>query len=470
MIKYLESKLSIAFRTRMVEYSYDQYMKNETYYRVGNMDSRLANADQCLTDDVSKFCNFLAHLYSQMSKPILDITLIAQQFFWQMRGSSSGSSARGFLPLCLSALVVYFTARVLKMVQPPFGKLAAEQQKYEGDLRYVHSRLITHAEEIAFYGGESIEKSVLEKAYSGLVKHMNVIFRTRIVYNMMEGFFMKYVWSALGLLMIAIPAFMFEEKSVGAISSDIVSTRTSDYVTARQLLVSAADAIERVMLSFKEVNELAGYSHNVYEMVSVFSDVQKGQYQKRAMKSVEGTIDIRRRRGKVAEDNFVKFDKVPIVSPNGDVLVEEMTFEIQPGMHLLITGPNGCGKSSLFRILGGLWPVYGGSLVKPTQKDMFYIPQRPYLCIGNLRDQVIYPDTSAEMRQKGFTDADLFKILSVVHLTHIIEREGGWDAKNDWQDVLSGGEKQRMGMARLFYHKPKFAILDECTSAVRRTF
>lgn len=342
----------------------------------------------------------------------------------------------------------------------------------------MHSRLITHAEEIAFYGGEPIELGILQRSYVSLVKHLNLIFRTRIVYNMMEGFFMKYVWSVLGLLMIAIPAFMFDDKTervaaaAGAMS-DVISTRTSNYVTARQLLVSAADAIERIMLATKEVNELAGYTHNVYEMLSVFRDVRDGNYQKRSVKAAEGDInsgaadiDIRKQRGVVIEGDVVKFDKVPIVSPNGDILIRHMTFEIQPGMHLLISGPNGAGKSSLFRILGGLWPVYGGTVVKPALKDMFYIPQKPYLSLGNLRDQIIYPDTPADMARKGLTDNDLMAILEWVNLTYIPSREGGWDATNDWQDVLSGGEKQRIGMARLFYHKPKFAILDECTSAV----
>ena len=459
MIKFLESKLAIAFRSRLVEHSYSLYMKNETYYRVGNLDSRIANADQCLTEDVSKFCNFLAHLYSQISKPILDILLIGRQFYHVSKAGSNSSSA-GMLPFAISTLVVYSTARALQVIQPPFGRLAAEQQKFEGDLRYVHSRVITHAEEIAFYSGEKIEQQGLTSRYLQLVKHMNVIFRTRIVYNAVEGFFMKYIWSACGLLMIALPAFFFDTKTTS------VSTRTRDYVTSRQLLVSGAEAIERIMLAYKEVNELAGYTDNVHDMMTVFDDVQRGKFVKGGVKSAGDEVDIRTQRGVVVEADFVKFEDVPIVSPNGDILVKALSFEMRPGMHLLITGPNGCGKSSLFRILGGLWPVYGGRVTKPGHGRMFYIPQRPYLTLGTLRDQITYPDTAADMKKKGFTDRDLDDLVEWVNLAHVVAREGGWDSRNDWQDVLSGGEKQRIGMARLFYHKPAYAILDECTSAV----
>ena len=116
--------------------------------------------------------------------------------------------------------------------------------------------------------------------------------------------------------------------------------------------------------------------------------------------------------------------------------------------------------------MGGLWPVYGGHVVKPPKEKIFYIPQRPYLCLGSLLHQIIYPNTEKEFLASGKTIVDIEEIMEWVNLLPIVTREGGWHAVNDWQDVLSGGEKQRVGFARLLYHKPDFAILDECTSAV----
>ncbi|KAG8053836.1 hypothetical protein GUJ93_ZPchr0001g31992 [Zizania palustris] len=144
---------------------------------------------------------------------------------------------------------------------------------------------------------------------------------------------------------------------------------------------------------------------------------------------------------------------------------------------LLVTGPNGSGKSSIFRVLRGLWPIASGRLTMPSE-GIFYVPQRPYTCLGTLRDQIIYPLSLEEAELKmlslykssdksiasGSLDDHLKTILVNVRLVYLLEREG-WDATPNWEDILSLGEQQRLGMARLFFHCPKFGILDECTNA-----
>lgn len=298
----------------------------------------------------------------------------------------------------------------------------------------------------------------------------------KITHVMMEDFIVKYVWSAAGYVLCSVPVFFqmaetaVKQVSFGSLQQEI-GNRTQGFVTNRRLLVSCSDAIGRIMYylclifrySYRDVAELAGYTARVTELVTVFEDISRNKFQKKLVTGAK--LDILEQRGQIVDSDCIEFTNVPIVAPNGDVLVKSLSFHVKEGMHLLVVGPNGSGKSSLFRILGGLWPVYGGIVSKPSAKSIFYIPQRPYLTLGTLRDQIIYPDTHQDMINKSVTDEDLLSMLAVVSLDSIVQREGGFDSEKDWKDVLAGGDKQRIAMVRLFYHRPKFAILDECTSS-----
>lgn len=223
------------------------------------------------------------------------------------------------------------------------------------------------------------------------------------------------------------------------------------------------------MFSYKEVTELAGYTSRVATLLDVMDDIKAGHFEKTLVQdeSSSDQLQLMNGRGEIIESEDIEFINVPIITPGGSVLVPALSFSMHRGDHVLVVGPNGCGKSSLFRILGGLWPVYGGIVKKPPLSQVFYVPQRPYLSAGSLRQQIIYPDSLRIMRSKGITDSDLFEILKTLDLDHLVGSfDKGWDAEAEWRDVLSGGLQQRVAMARLFYNRPKYAILDECTSSV----
>ncbi|KAK9305840.1 hypothetical protein QLX08_003338 [Tetragonisca angustula] len=490
-IRYLEGRLALSFRGRLVEHAYKMYLSQQTYYRVAALDNRLGGAEQRLTDDLSELASSVAHLYSSLTKPLLDCALVGIALI--SFSSKMGGARRIYGPL-LSSVVIALTGQILRLASPKFGQLVAEEASKRGTLREAHARISAHAEEIAFYGGHCTEHRYVTTAYRSLVSHLKRVLALKFWYVILEQLLMKYVWSGTGLLVIAMPLLYTTVTSGSAALKDDgdggVSERTRYLTTSKNLLSSGADAVERLMSSYKELVALAGYAARVSEMLDVFKDAALCKYRRNIVNNpsriandtthlaVENIIELKDGapviKGIVREstDGSISLIDVPIVTPNCEVIVPKLTIHIKPGDHILITGPNGCGKSSMFRIISGLWPVYGGTLIRPTENysakrerpALFYIPQKPYMTVGCLRDQIIYP---SESQTEDCLDEELLKLLDEVDLRSLAEREPeGLDAFGDWDSTLSGGEKQRLAMTRLFYHAPQYALLDECTSAV----
>ncbi|XP_055384994.1 ATP-binding cassette sub-family D member 3 [Condylostylus longicornis] len=453
ILKWSLGELKIRFRTNLTNHFYQQYLKGFTYYKMSNLDNRIANVDQLLTTDIDKFCESVTELYSNISKPILDIFIYVYRLTMNLGGKT---------PSILMAYLL-FAGVLLTRLRRPTGKLTIEEQKLEGEFRYINSRLITNSEEIAFYSGNSRERLTVLTSYSKLQRHLRKFLEFRVGMGILDNIIGKYAATVVGFYAVSLPFFTKDHPLL----ADEKGERLKAYYTFGRMLIKLAEAIGRLVLAGREMSRLAGFTARMTELASVLNDLNSGSYQRTMLGNVNDQTCLGPNKGFISfQDNIIKFDKVPLVTPNGDVLVKELSFEVRSGMNVLVCGPNGCGKSSLFRILGELWPSWGGKMIKPPKGKLFYIPQRPYMTLGTLRDQIIYPHSHEEMIRRGKTDKDLLLYLEIVQLTYVQSRENGLNAIEDWIDVLSGGEKQRIAMARLFYHNPQFAILDECTSAV----
>jgi len=478
LIRFLEGKISLEFRKSLVSYVHDLYIApNQAYYKANGIDGALDGIDHYITNDITRFSSSAAKLYANLGKPTLDLFVFSYQL--------SKNLGRNALVLIFVNYIA--TAAALRYISPSFGKLAARGTKLEGYYRNAHSRIITNAEEIAFYDGATIEKKNLKKFFGDLIKHLASATRIESLYSVVEGYVLKYSWSASGYLFASIPVYL---PSLVSTVKENVSDRGGDtlgaalhvanekgnigkFITNKRIMMSISDAGGRIMYSIKDLAELAGYTRRVYKLLAMLHRVRKQAYHRSLDHPGEGVYTLADVNGhfEVDSDERIRFNEVPVVVPglgsdlsSGEVLLNPLTFEITANESLLIIGSNGTGKSSIARLAAGMWPVYRGLLQR--SRHVSFLPQRPYFSYGTLRDQVIYPLTYAEFLQSGFTDSDLMHVLERVRLEYLPGREGGFDVLKEWKDVFSGGEKQRMLFARVLFCDPKFAVIDEGTSAV----
>ncbi|XP_041002944.1 ABC transporter D family member 1 isoform X2 [Juglans microcarpa x Juglans regia] len=446
---YITGTLSLRFRKILTRLIHAHYFENMAYYKISHVDGRINNPEQRIASDVPRFCSELSELVQD------DLTAVTDGLLYTWRLCSYASPKYVFWILAYVA----GAGAMIRNFSPSFGKLMSKEQQLEGDYRQLHSRLRTHAESIAFYGGERREESHIQQRFKTLVRHMSVVLHDHWWFGMIQDFLLKYLGATVAVILIIEPFFSGHLRPDTSTIGRAEMLSNLRYHTS--VIISLFQSLGTLSISSRRLNRLSGYADRIHELIVISRELSA--VNDRSSLQRDGSSNY------ISEANYIEFAGVKVVTPSENVLVDNLTLRVESGSNLLITGPNGSGKSSLFRVLGGLWPLVSGHIVKPgvgsyLNKEIFYVPQRPYTAVGTLRDQLIYPLT-VDQEVESLTPSGMVELLKNVDLEYLLERYPP-EKEINWGDELSLGEQQRLGMARLFYHKPKFAILDECTSAV----
>jgi len=416
---YVQNYLGMRWREWMTGEFLGSYFRNRNYYEIETT-SQIDNPDQRIMEDIRTFTRTSLLFLLILLGSLMDLISFTG-ILW------SKSSLLVAVVLGYS----FFGTGLTVLIGRRLVRLNFNQLRYEADFRYSLVHVRDNAESIAFYQGEKPEVTHIGERFRQVLGNFNLL----IGWQRNLSFFT----TAYSYLPVVLPFLvLFPEYFSGKIEY-------GDMVQANFAFLQVYGALSLIV---SQIEQITGFAAGV-QRLSSFAEVMA--------EDKERTPGIR-------SEDADRFDleDVTLATPNKSrVLIDRLNVNLEAGQNLAVVGQSGIGKSSLLRAIAGLWTQGEGVIRRPSLADIFFLPQRPYMLLGSLRDQLLYPHL-----ERKISDDELRSILETVNLQDLPERVGGFDVELDWADLLSLGEQQRLAFARLLVNRPKYAVLDEATSAL----
>lgn len=415
----------------------DGYLNQRRYYHLGAHPD-IDNPDQRIAEDINMFTgrsiNFLLIFLGSLMQ------LVA--FSAVLWGISR------ILVAFLAAYAIVGTVVALWVFGQPLIHLNFWQLKREADFRFDLMRLRENAESIAFYRGEPSERAQIDRRFGDVYANYDKLIKKQRTLNLYQRGYSQ--------LTLVLPVVILAQP---VLSGELEVGR------ATQAVASFAAVLAAVTVIVDNFESLSKFVAGIGRLDALAKAVGLPPLDKAPAKRGAATASEKApQRIELHEQaEGLQIESLTLHTPGSDrVLVRDLQLELEPGSGLLITGPSGSGKSSLLRAIAGLWEHGSGTVRRLPLQDVLFLPQRPYMPVGTLRQQLLYP----ARRISGVSDDRLTEMLAEVQLPDLLARVGGLDATRQWEKVLSMGEQQRLSFARLLVHAPRFVILDEATSAL----
>jgi vitamin B12/bleomycin/antimicrobial peptide transport system ATP-binding/permease protein len=441
VVEYIvQSTLIIRWRRWLTNNYVSRWLDHHTHYRISLAGGAADNPDQRISEDINRFIDGGQTGYGIYSFSILLISTLSSlvSFAIVLWGLSTNFSmpytnivVPGFL-FWVALIYAFVGSLVTHLIGHPLVALNFAQQRYEADFRFSLARLREYAEQIALLSGERTEKASLKTRFAAIVTNYFRIIACRK--NLIAATSMYSQASEIIPYLIVAPFYFSGKVSLGIMMQ-----------TARGFL-SVQGALNFFVNYYVSLADFKAVLDRLTSFDLAIAQAKKPGFSPRAgadTPSARKHLDI---------------EALNVRLPDGREIIEDASLRLAEAEPVLLTGPSGSGKSTLFRAISGIWPYGGGAITLPANAKFMLLPQRPYILIGTLRAAVTYPESPNHYEEAAIIDA-----LRTVRLSEFI---GELDVEDIWPQRLSGGEQQRLAIARAILAKPDWLFLDESTSAM----